>query len=152
MYLCHWTAFYLTASNRSRKSLLSTWKLHHGNKATRIPHMVWRHLQGLPLPQLRAAMPCFHHSSLLPRNGFWRFISCLSSFLPSLWPPSWHCSVLKNMWNHVNVSQLQDLLAQVCICQCLCFWKSALEHSPGYELQKYFWYMLWTKRGAKNLF
>lgn len=38
------------------------------------------------LLQLHIALPSFHHSPLLPRNGFWRFISCLSSFFSVGYP------------------------------------------------------------------
>lgn len=69
-----------------------------GHPSTRFQwHCTMATRQPGSLPQLRAATPCFHHSSLLPRKGFWRLISCLSSFLWSLWPPSRCCSVLESM-------------------------------------------------------
>lgn len=109
------------ASTRAQHRLPAA--LCHGKKAAGI---LARPGGTVSLPQLRAALPPFQHSPLLSRNGFWRLISCLSSFLQGLWPPSWCCSVLGNTWNHENLLQLQDLLAQVCICQCLCFGKNVL--------------------------
>lgn len=100
------------------------------------------------------AWPC--HSSAV--SSFHTALCCQGMASGGSFPACLHscrvcgCSVLGNMWNHVSTLQLLDLLAQVCICRCLCFQKNALERSPSFELQKCFWSMLGTKRGAKNLF
>lgn len=55
--------------------------LRSGNKASGIPSWLVGTCKAWLCNSPGLATPCFFHSSLLPRNGFWWFISCLSSFL-----------------------------------------------------------------------
>lgn len=55
--------------------------LHSGNEASGIPTWLVGTCKAWLCNSPGLATPCFFHRSLLPRNGFWWFISCLSSFL-----------------------------------------------------------------------
>lgn len=95
-------------------------------KWPRAPHMACKHLQGLLLPQHRA---CFTLLSpqLSPAKKQFLVLHFLSVFIPVGRGVCGHPVSSTVHWETCKImSQLQDLLAQVCIFQHLCFQKDVL--------------------------